>query len=375
MILPLTGSASSFADQTNLKVTAVYGTIYKNPDTGEDQDFDSFAELEAFPTQEAGSYFTYAWNRMWYTIKYSPEQSSLWLPLRFSEHFWKEGAVYTAYTGEIYYRNWQSRYPAPTSDEDAKTVCEASGLVAKKDKCFQRAVLELHTDPNNNVVAHYVRPYQIVENQTQFDKETSYLRVGDEVWFLFDSFGLKPGSTPVQLANTFTAPVLFTQEPQFAVEMMTAVSATTLHPKKFYYAMRATDIAGNTTIGDLFLAKTPMPPCAKLEDTDKAFKQVLEALSTPTAIVFVSPLGDLLDQAMSTLMVTAEAEENQDFLANVETLYGALYNRITLDLQSSDWVWETVDWSQVKPGIDTILPTLESISQRVCNLDKTATAK
>jgi len=373
IILPLTGSVSSFADQTNLTLTAVYGTIYQNPDTGHAQDFDSFAELEVFPTQEAGSYFTYAWNRMWYTIKYSPEHSSLWIPLRFSEHFWKEGTVYTVYTGEIHYRNWQFHYPTPASDEEAEILCTAKGLIAKNQRCYQRAVLELQVDPNNSVVAHYVRPYQIIEQQTLFDKETFSLAVGDEVWFLFDSFGLTPGSSPIQLANTFSAPVVFTQHPVFAVEMMTAVSATTLKPKKFYYAMRATDSAGNITIGDLFPAKTPMPPCAKLEETEETFKEIVTNLLKTPSITFISPLGEALDQAMSTMMVIAEAEEKPPFLEEVDKLYEALYNKNTLDLESSDWVWETVDWHQVKLGIESISPILENITQRECNLDKSLT--
>jgi hypothetical protein len=365
--LKLAGSIGNFTDDNPIKVTAVYGTIYYNSHTGEAQDFDTFAELEAFPTQTPGTYFTYAWNRMWYTLKYSPEQSSLWLPLRFNGRVSQNQVIYTSYTGEILYRDWQSRYPELGEGVDAQAVCGASGLLHRKGKCFQQAILELYMDEANRVQAQFVRPYQVIDDQPQFDKDSQRLKAGDEVWFMFDSFGLEPGATPIRLANTMSKPVLFEQDPQFDVEMMAAVSASTLLPKKFYYAMRVTDISGKTTISPPFLAKTPMPACAKLRETESGFTQVLAELAATPQIVFVSPLGNTLDQAASTVMVAAEAEEDQGFLADVEALYRSLYNTATLDLEISDWVWgDRVNWASAKSGMETVLPKLTPIVQREC---------
>ncbi len=42
-----------------------------------------------------------------------------------------EGTVYTVYSGESHYRNWQFRYPSPASDEEAEALCTAQGLIAK----------------------------------------------------------------------------------------------------------------------------------------------------------------------------------------------------------------------------------------------------
>jgi|WetSurMetagenome_2_1015567.scaffolds.fasta_scaffold648351_1 hypothetical protein len=106
----------------------------------------------------------------------------------------------------------------------------------------------------------------------------------------------------------------FTQNPVFNIEMMSAVSGTTLLPKKFYYALRATGIAGNITITSPFLAKTPMPPCTKLTETSKTFKQVQAEIATSKNIIFVSKLGNALDTAASTVMVAAEAVEKVDWL-------------------------------------------------------------
>jgi hypothetical protein len=149
--------------------------------------------------------------------------------------------------------------------------------------------------------------------------------------------------------------------------MMAAVSASTLLPKKFYYAMRVTDISGKTTISPPFLAKTPMPACAKLRETESGFTQVLAELAATPQIVFVSPLGNTLDQAASTVMVAAEAEEDQGFLADVEALYRSLSNTATLDLEISDWVWgDRVNWASAKSGMETVLPKLTPSVQREC---------
>ena len=317
-----------------------------------------------------GTYFTYAWNRMWYTVKYSPQQSSLWLPLGFTERYWKNGASYAIYAGEILYRDWQSRYPElnPADTTAVKqAICQEAGLGYRRDKCFQQALLELHADEANSIVEQHVRPYQTVDGQPQFDKDANRLKTGDEVWFMFDSFGLEPGSTPARLANTFSNPVHFTQAPVFDVEMMAAISGVTLLPKKFYYAMRATDIAGNITISQPFLAKTPMPACAKLTEANSTFAQALTTLASASAIEFVSPLGEAMDEALSIVMVAAEAEENADFLAQVESLYSTVYNKTTLDLEASDWVWgERVDWTKAKSDMETVLPGLKAIAGREC---------
>jgi hypothetical protein len=95
--------------------------------------------------------------------------------------------------------------------------------------------------------------------------------------------------------------------------------------------------------------------------------QALTELAAGTQIEFVSPLGEAMDEALSILMVAAEAEAGADFLAQVESLYSTVYNETTLDPVATDWVWGgLVDWAKAKSGMEAVLPGLNAIAGREC---------
>ena len=101
------GTVATFNDENLSKVTTIYGFL--EPIEFEDGALEEFfmivAELEAYPTETEGEYFTPPWDKWWFTVEYDPGEFTAWIPASFNSFFEEDGQEFTVYTAEIdYYR-------------------------------------------------------------------------------------------------------------------------------------------------------------------------------------------------------------------------------------------------------------------------------
>jgi len=211
------GMSATFSDDNLDSVTAIFGIE-------SDNSFVAVAEVEAYPTSVPGEYFTPAWNKEWYTVRYDASADTEWMPLTFEERYEIEGKEYSLYSAEIdYYENG--------SDEP------------------ETAVLEIVADENNVVTEHSVRTYEMLysgaddeEGEIRFDRVSKEIEIGDKIRFWTYSF---PPDDPEKYEWLETGDIItFTQAPVFQKEVLEFEDEKG-NVLKYKYAMWAEDINNN----------------------------------------------------------------------------------------------------------------------------------
>ena len=217
---------ATFSDENLAGVTTLYGFV----ESVESEDyFMVVAELEAYPTEYEGEYFTPVWDQRWFTVEYESGRQTAWIPASFAERFVAEdGGEYTTYVSEIDY------YLEDASVPDT-------------------AVMTLLVDENMAVVDHQIQPYQYVytsqedeEGAVRFDKATFRIEAGDAAQFWNWGFHLDDPSAD----GWFEASdiVEFVQDPDFQLELLEFEDEFG-QPIEYYHALWAEDASGN---GELY---------------------------------------------------------------------------------------------------------------------------
>ena len=219
-------TVATFSDENLAGVTTLYGFV----ESVESEDyFMVVAELEAYPTEYEGEYFTPVWDQRWFTVEYESGKQTAWIPASFAERFVAEdGREYTTYVSEIDY------YLADASVPDT-------------------AVMTLLVDENMAVVDHQIQPYQYVytsqedeEGAVRFDKATFRIEPGDAAQFWNLGFHLDDPSADGWFAASDI--VEFVQDPVFQLDLLEFEDEFG-QPIEYYYALWAEDASGN---GDLY---------------------------------------------------------------------------------------------------------------------------
>jgi hypothetical protein len=375
----LQGTIASFVDDHNaVKVTTIYGKVESDSETGE-QFFKPVAELEAYPTQNG--YFTPAWNRIWYNVNYEAGTTrDEWIPMVFELHYRQDGKTYTIYSVKIQYRNAEIDYPNVLDGENAETVCAEAGFIADTtNQCVEEGVLKIHVDDTNTVIFHEITPHTTHKNQAQTvilpEKASAYLKVGDQVRFLYEAISLIPGNPSKIKSTTEDDFITFTQAPEFDIELLVFAD---LDPnsespiKRYYYAMRAKDSAGKSVITEPVIAPVEMPTCDKLTETHSGLNAGYQHISEGNKIAnnFSDPIGADFSEAMATLVSVGETGIDPTFTTDFYQLFRMLYNNSTVGKSSHDdsrvWVWDEVRWDEIKTKLDVIVPAFEEIYQSQC---------
>jgi hypothetical protein len=375
----LEGTTASFVDDNNaVKVTTIYGKVESDSETGE-QFFKPVAELEAYPTQNG--YFTPTWNRIWYNVNYEAGTTRVeWIPMVFELHYRQDGKTYTIYSVKIQYRNAEIDYPNVLDGENAETVCAEDGFIADTtNQCVEEGVLKIHVDDTNTVIYHEITPHTTHQNQAQTvilaEKASVYLKVGDQVRFLYEAISLIPGNPSKIRSTTEDDFITFTQAPEFGIELLVFAD---LDPnsespiKRYYYAMRAKDSAGKSVITEPVIAPVEMPTCDKLTETHSGLNAGYQHISEGNKIAnnFSDPIGADFSEAMATLVSVGETGIDPTFTTDFYQLFRMLYNNNTVGKSSHDdshvWVWDEVRWDEIKTKLDVIVPAFEEIYQSHC---------
>ena len=236
-----------FEDENLAGVTNLYGFV----ETVESEDyFMVVAELDAYPTGNAGEYFADAWDQWWFTVEYDSSEITAWIPASFADRFTGEdGREYATYVSEIDY--WQGDSSTPDA-----------------------AVMTLFVDENMQVVDHQIQTYQYIytspEDETgsiRFDKATARIARGDAVQFWNWGFHLQDQS----LDGWFEAGgvVEFVQSPDFRLEFLQFEDQFG-QPIEYQQGMWAEDASGN---GEFYLISPPDESLfAALEDPSGYFR-------------------------------------------------------------------------------------------------------
>ena len=235
-----------FEDENLAGVTSLYGFVET---VGSDDYFNVVAELESYPTGNAGEYFADAWDQWWFTVEYDSSEITAWIPASFADRFTgADGREYATYISEIDY------YQAGESDPSP-------------------AVMTLLVDENMQVVNHQIQTYQYIytspEDETgsiRFDKATFRIERGDAVQFWNWGFHLEDQS----LDGWFEAGgvVEFVQDPDFRLEFLEFEDQFG-QPVEYQQGMWAEDASGN---GEFYEILPPESLFAALEDPSGYFQ-------------------------------------------------------------------------------------------------------
>ncbi len=236
-----------FEDENLAGVNALHGFT----ETVESEDyFMVVAELDAFPTGNAGEYFADAWDQRWFTVKYDSREITAWIPAAFSERFvGADGREYTTYASEIDY--WRG---------DSSTA--------------DYAVMTLVVNEDMEVVNHQIQTYQYIytspEDETgsiQFDKATFRIAAGDAVQFWNWGFHLEDPSLDRWFETGGV--VEFVQDPVFQLEFLEFEDQSG-QPIAYQQGMWAEDASGN---GEFYLISPPDESIfAAYEDPSGSFR-------------------------------------------------------------------------------------------------------
>ena len=236
----VTGTVTSFTEDNLKSVTTIYGFFL--PVEGEtDRYFMSIAEVEAYQTETENEFFTPKWNKNWYTVKYSSDDTLLtqWMPMIFAERIISNGKEYVKYNAEIDFYDSEKTYTGETQ--------------------YDFAVLEILVNENNEIVEHQVTPYQILyededdtEGRVQYSKIKKQIKAGDKVQFFNYGYNIDDASKD----GWFEASDVITFEitPEFNVELLEFEDETgTL--LEYSYSLFAEDINGNGLLTDPAIAE------------------------------------------------------------------------------------------------------------------------
>ncbi len=293
------GIVAKFDDDHLTSVTTLFGNVM--PLTFDEVTSNYFwvtAEVEAYPTDNAGYYFTPQWNQQWYTVKFDPAQETEWMPMMFQYRYKKDGQTYSYYSSEIDYIKAEM---AKQINIDAKGELVAiaqddqgNPIYAKDNQGnpinpIEWARLDIIVDANNQVVNHAIRTYKILYNgdendmgQVQFDKISQSLQPGDVIAFYAQAFSLE-GQDDLWLMND-RGFITFTQAPQFMVEEL-AFEDEQGQLLDYYSAMLGGDVAGNYTL----TAPQPTQPVGTTTTTET---ETTPAEETTTPAAEESTTGD-----------------------------------------------------------------------------------
>ena len=241
LFLDSEGTVATFDDENLTKVTTIYGFLepIEFEDGAVEEYFMIVAELEAYPTETEGEYFTPPWDKWWFTVEYDAEEFSAWIPASFISFFEEDGQEFTVYTAEIdYYRAGK----------------DYSGYEFPADF----ATMTLIVDEFLDVVDYYVQTYKFMfsgpddeEGTVQIDKATLKITPGDAVQFWNFGFNLEDETKD----DWFEASdvVTFVQEPYFFLEFLEFEDEFG-QLIDYQYAMWAEDVSGNGILTDLATA-------------------------------------------------------------------------------------------------------------------------
>lgn len=232
-----------FEDENLIEVTTIYGFVY--PYFGSDGELEDYfwpvAHLEAYPTENAGEYFTPPWDQWWFTIEYAPGEPTVPVPAVSDRRFEIDGETFTTYTVELLYHQAGKDY---TGDEFPA----------------EDAVMTIVVNEYMEVVDYYIQTYQYLysgpddtEGTVQFDKNTLRIAPGDEVQFWAWAYNLEDPQEDTWI--DYSDLVVFAQEPVFGFEFLEFYDEFG-EPLEYYYAMLAEDIAGNIVLTELVPASS-----------------------------------------------------------------------------------------------------------------------
>jgi hypothetical protein len=231
----VTGTVTTFTEENLKAVTTIYGFFQTVP--GEtDPYFLSVAELEAYQTENENEFFTPKWNKNWYTLKYTSDESkdTQWMPMIFAGRTTINGQEFVKYHAEIDYYDSEKTYEG-------------------EDK-YDYAVLEIVVDSENEIVEQQVTPYQVLfedEDDTvgrvQFSKIKKQLKSGDKIQFYTYGFNIED---PTKDSWFEASDILVVDTtPEFLVELLEFIDEND-NPLDYKYSMFAEDINGNGILTD-----------------------------------------------------------------------------------------------------------------------------
>ena len=393
------GTTASFSDDKPIQVTTVYGNLdYFN-------NFHTVAELEAYPTQEPGKFFTPVWNRKWYQLTYDPESPDAWVPFVFQQRYRENDQTFTRYAVEIQYQDADVIYPDPEVGFEAavgRTYVEAVALITDANskasafcssfgmdyfaelmgknaeftayRCAHRAQWEVVMDEDNHMVSQKVVPLlqQVGVDGTEFtlpDKLARDLKVGDRISFLYQV--APPGNTgKATWEMTPNEMIRITQPPLLRLEVLAFVDSTKEgQDVPFYYRMKATDVTGTSVYSLPQRAIAEMPDCPTLEGGLLYLKQAENALQRPEATLSLADEnGKQLNDAVAIMKLVAEASGPSEFSSKVAELASYLYSGATFLGSAGSWDWSKVEWQKAKQPIIALIPLFEEIyTQQGCD--------
>lgn len=236
----VTGTVTTFTEDTLKSVTTIYG-FFLEVEGETDRYFMSIAEVEAYQTETENEYFSPKWNKNWYTVKYSSDETlqTQWMPMIFAERVIANGKEYVRYNAEIDYYDSEKTYTGEYQ--------------------YDFAILEILVNENNEVVEHQVTPYQVLfedEDDTvgrvQYSKIKKQIKVGDKIQFFSYGFNIDDATKDswIEASDIIT----FDITPEFGVELLEFEDETgTLI--EYNYSLFAEDINGNGLLTDPAIAE------------------------------------------------------------------------------------------------------------------------
>ena len=238
------GALATFQDPNLSLVRTIYGIAEEYE---EGTYLSVIAELNAYPTQVEGQYFTPEWDQRWYTIKVNTDES-IFMPLYFEDQYQEDRQTYSVYVGEIDYYDSEKNY-------------EALGYNFPADY----ALLRLVVDENSAVTQYGIQTYKLQfrddndeEGYILIDKTTKILKPKDKIQFFTYAFNLNDLETGEEWFE-ISEVVEVTQEPEFTLELLELADEFG-EPVTFQYVMYGEDASGNSVL-------TELSPVAGLTDS------------------------------------------------------------------------------------------------------------
>ncbi|MBT7203595.1 MAG: hypothetical protein HN867_08905 [Deltaproteobacteria bacterium] len=238
------GALATFKDPNLSLVRTIYGI---SEEYEEGTYFSVIAELNAYPTQVEGQYFTPEWDQRWYTIKVNADES-IFMPLYFEDQYQENGQTYSVYVGEIDYYDSGKDYEALGYDFPA-----------------DYALLRLVVNENSEVTQYGIQTYKLQfrdeddeEGYILIDKTTETLKPNDKLQFFTYAFNLNDLETGEEWFE-ISEVVEVTQKPEFTLELLELADEFG-EPVTFQYVMYGEDASGNSVL-------TELSPVAGLTDS------------------------------------------------------------------------------------------------------------
>ena len=229
------GALATFEDPNLSLVRTIYGI---SEEYEEGTYFSVIAELNAYPTQAEGQYFTPEWDQRWYTIKVNADES-IFMPLYFEDQYQENGQTYSVYVGEIDYYDSEKDYEALGYDFPA-----------------DYALLRLVVNESSEVTQYGIQTYKLQfrdeddeEGYILIDKTTETFKPNDKLQFFTYAFNLNDLETGEEWFEVSEV-VEVTQVPEFKLELLELADEFG-ESVTFQYVMYGEDANGNGVLTDL----------------------------------------------------------------------------------------------------------------------------